>query len=356
MAVTQQDIANKLKLSRSLVAGVLNNKAGVWASDETRQRIVEAARELNYRPHAAARALRSGKTQTIAFLDHRPSVYKTSHQIGDMIEGLADFVSNREYRLMIDVVSDHKRFLAQVNDIAISRSCDILILWGSEDSLTEGGELLEAHDVPFIVKGYFDESHPDWLQIDYDHMAMMRLSVERLASMGHRRLALFVHNSEQVYVTKLREGFRIAAREILGEFHPEDVVLVGYHAEIRERIDRWFALPVERQPTGFVVGTNDEVSWIDLELALARHGRRLDLNSTGVSAVGLRYTLSPMLFGRAYTFSGTRLDDLMRVACHELLSPLMNSREPRRRTIRFCPSLSQTKSLELHLDHSEGVR
>src|SRR5690242_21829016 len=73
MAIKLRDIATKLNLSPSLVSGVLNDRAGVWASEETRERIRRTARELGYRPHAAARALRSGKTNTVALVYINPA-------------------------------------------------------------------------------------------------------------------------------------------------------------------------------------------------------------------------------------------------------------------------------------------
>ena len=64
MRVTQKDIAQRVGLSRSVVGAVLENRSTNWASEATRNRILEAAREMNYRPHTAARSLRSGKTNT----------------------------------------------------------------------------------------------------------------------------------------------------------------------------------------------------------------------------------------------------------------------------------------------------
>ena len=65
MRVTQKDIANRLSLSQSLVAGVLADKPGVWVSPANRDRIQLVAREMGYRPNAAARRLRSGKSDSV---------------------------------------------------------------------------------------------------------------------------------------------------------------------------------------------------------------------------------------------------------------------------------------------------
>jgi len=56
MAATLRDIAQELNVLITVVSRVLNDKPGTWASEATRQRILERAREINYRPSASARA------------------------------------------------------------------------------------------------------------------------------------------------------------------------------------------------------------------------------------------------------------------------------------------------------------
>ncbi len=65
IAVTQKDIADHLGISRSAVAQVLNGIGHL--NSETREKVLQAARELGYRPNPMARALLSGKTNTVAF-------------------------------------------------------------------------------------------------------------------------------------------------------------------------------------------------------------------------------------------------------------------------------------------------
>ena len=63
---TQGDVARLAEVSQATVSYVLNNTPSVVLPDETRQRILAAARELGYVPNGAARALRTRKTMTIA--------------------------------------------------------------------------------------------------------------------------------------------------------------------------------------------------------------------------------------------------------------------------------------------------
>ncbi|ARP68837.1 LacI family transcriptional regulator [Streptomyces pluripotens] len=62
---TSADVARLAGVSRATVSYVLNNTRAVRISEPTRQRVHEAARELGYVPHAAARSLRAGHSRMV---------------------------------------------------------------------------------------------------------------------------------------------------------------------------------------------------------------------------------------------------------------------------------------------------
>jgi len=63
--VTAADIARSLGISRATVGFVLNATPGQTISEATRDRVLSEARRLGYRPHNAARALRSGQSRIV---------------------------------------------------------------------------------------------------------------------------------------------------------------------------------------------------------------------------------------------------------------------------------------------------
>ncbi|MFF6996834.1 LacI family DNA-binding transcriptional regulator [Streptomyces sp. NPDC008313] len=64
-APTSADVARLAGVSRATVSYVLNNTGAVRISEPTRRRVHEAAEELGYVPHAAARTLRSGHSRMV---------------------------------------------------------------------------------------------------------------------------------------------------------------------------------------------------------------------------------------------------------------------------------------------------
>lgn len=74
---TLADVARKAGVSKTAVSSVLRKRsetAGVGV--ETRQRILEAVRELRYRPHPLAASLRTQRTHTIGLmLENEPAIF-----------------------------------------------------------------------------------------------------------------------------------------------------------------------------------------------------------------------------------------------------------------------------------------
>ena len=74
MAATVSDIAARLKVSRSTVSRVLNNRCQNFISQATRERVQKAAEELGYAANPFAQALATGRTNLIGYWS--PDVYE----------------------------------------------------------------------------------------------------------------------------------------------------------------------------------------------------------------------------------------------------------------------------------------
>lgn len=64
--VTSFDVAKRAGVSRSVVSAVLNHTPGIGVSEETRQAVLEAIKELNYHVDAQARSMKTGKSLSLA--------------------------------------------------------------------------------------------------------------------------------------------------------------------------------------------------------------------------------------------------------------------------------------------------
>ena len=62
------DVAVRAGVSKSIASRVLNDRPGLAIRPETRERVIEVARQLNYRPHAAARGLKRSQTGALGLV------------------------------------------------------------------------------------------------------------------------------------------------------------------------------------------------------------------------------------------------------------------------------------------------
>ena len=101
MAVTIRDIAKKLGLSIGAVSRALDGYADI--SEETRQRVIRAAREMDYVPNRAARQLRRNKADSLGYILPGNSPRFTDPFFSEFIAGLGDETAHHPFDLVISI-------------------------------------------------------------------------------------------------------------------------------------------------------------------------------------------------------------------------------------------------------------
>lgn len=157
--VTIKDVAKRANVSITSASYALNGTGTI--SDETRQRILEAAEALNYHPNPFARKLKTGKTLTIGVFISRfgGAFYE------DILEGIHAAVMETEYELIVCPESKTtQKFLVQ-------REVDGAIIFDSRirnDTIIN----LASKDFPIVVMDrYIPNKYLCSLLIDNQHGA-----------------------------------------------------------------------------------------------------------------------------------------------------------------------------------------
>lgn len=346
MRTRLKDVAERVKLSPALVSGVLNDKANVWASAETRARVHVAARELNYHPSTAARALSHGKTKVVALVYRR--LEGTGYRLAytGLVDAFSAVLQERGYSLMVSNFATEEEVLDHLSRLSNAHACDAVILWGREADTGPQGALLESLGMPFLVKGRHEATHPGWRQVDFDHEWMMGQAFARLVAAGHRCLAYLGFPHEDAYVGALRAGFGAAHLHHLGE-PPRLLAACGDDLAANvAAIEPWLDLPVEARPTGFVIGAGN-YAWHALEACLARRGLALGQGSDAAGLASYGFTLA---FGQAFAYQDIEIDKLALEVSPAMLDAMLGD-EAGERVVRFRPALMAAPSVGLPLVH-----
>ena len=95
---TIKDVAKLAETSVSVVSYVLNETPGKSISEKTKERILSAAKQLNYVPNSAARALRTGSGNTIAFFAFWE---KEDGSYNKFLAGLTHSAAKKGYNILL---------------------------------------------------------------------------------------------------------------------------------------------------------------------------------------------------------------------------------------------------------------
>jgi LacI family transcriptional regulator len=178
---SQRDIADHLGIGQKTVSRVFG---GGIVSEETRQRVLDAAKNLGYRPNAGARAMRTGRTGSIVLLQStRESASNLPNAtLSGLIEGLAAGDAN-----LVVARFDDERLLQPGNLPKALRELtgDGVIVNYDTDIPSGLPTILHAAGLPTVwlnSRRDFEAVRPD------DHRAGT-LAAQRLIEAGHRHLA-----------------------------------------------------------------------------------------------------------------------------------------------------------------------
>ena len=120
-AVTLETIARRVGLTRGTISAVLNNSpASRSIPQQTKERILAAARELNYQPNFFARSLRKKRSFTIGVLAREISDAQGASVIG----GIEKFLRGRDYIFMLGIHSDDPSLLERYSRSLLQRGVE----------------------------------------------------------------------------------------------------------------------------------------------------------------------------------------------------------------------------------------
>jgi LacI family transcriptional regulator len=181
MNVTMKDIAQELGVSIGTVSKVLRNHPDI--SPETRARVRNRMRELNYRPNLAARALVTGRTHSIGLV-----VPDLVHPFfGEVAGGLSKLLRKKGYCLIISSSNEDLELENRAIDQLLARRVDALILASCQKDPGVFRDL-EKQKTPFILI----DRKPEGTKVNFvgvNDEEIGRMATEHLIEMGCRRIA-----------------------------------------------------------------------------------------------------------------------------------------------------------------------
>ena len=175
------DVAEAAGVGVSITSRVLNNDPTVSTRAETRERILAAARSLDYRPNALARGLRLSRTMSIgivinlAFYNENAEIMMAAERASAEAGFVMLIADTNEFAERGDVYR-HMLRERRVDGILIA---SLLV---SDEFIRE----IASDGVPFVVLNR--AGHTAGPSVSVDEAAGMRCAVEHLIELGHERI------------------------------------------------------------------------------------------------------------------------------------------------------------------------
>jgi len=275
--VTASDVAKAAGVSKTTVSYVLNQTPHQTIPEQTRRRVIDAVRQLDYTSLAAARALRMGRNDLVLFV--LPD-WPLSHALTRVIEQVTDGLARRGLSLLLQRLGPDRSLISLWRQLAPAAVMTV-------EAIDAKDELLIRNGGTFIAAAAISD-----FGIKQDRIGAMQ--AQHLVSRGHRQLGYARSSNPKLEAlnTERFEGFRRACLG-LGLDEPStvdvDLSLEGAIKAVR----RLFEAPVS--VTGMATYNDEIAAAILAGMRVAGKTAPQDLAVIGVDDEPFAQFMSPAL-------------------------------------------------------------
>jgi len=220
-----KEIAKKLGVSVSTISRALKDSPELHV--ETKRKIVEMAKEMNYQPNLLAQSLRISRTSTLGVIV--PEI--TSHFFASCISGIQDHAIKRGYNVMICQSNESlEQEKANIKTLVASQVDALLISLSRETNHYEHLNDLYSREIPFVLFDRVNEEIPV-SKITFNDEGGAYQVTKHLIETGCKNV-MYVSGPEDLYISKKRkQGYLKALKEFGLKEKPEFIKVTDLTTE-----------------------------------------------------------------------------------------------------------------------------
>ncbi|MDR3708578.1 MAG: LacI family DNA-binding transcriptional regulator [Capsulimonadaceae bacterium] len=251
---TIADIAKASGVSTASVSYVLNNRHGA-VSAGTRERVLQAMRDLNYRPSPLFMRKHARKSEVLGIAFTHPSLMMLTENpyFTLIIDGILSVTTAIGWDLIFFTTTSWTDFHKAMRAKCDGR-CDGVALIGPDSNLGLI-EVFKERGMPFIcINAGKDLEGAS--TVDIDNEAAARAMTEYLLSLGHKRVALLPGHRNYPTSSARIQGY-LAAMAASRPFDPELIIDGTYERNSGyERARGLLSRPASQRPTALFCGSD----------------------------------------------------------------------------------------------------
>lgn len=200
--ITIKDIARKLQISTSTVSRALRNQPDV--NPETKAKVKELAKQLNYEPNAIALSLVNKKSFTLGVVV--PSYH--AYFYGEAIAGIEEYALEHDYHIMIcNTRESYDLERVIVKKLASKRVDGILISISRETKNFDHLHWLMEKNIPVVLFNRVANEIRS-CQVSVDDFSGSSMAVHHLIKQGYKKIAHIGGPAGLLLSEKRENGYR----------------------------------------------------------------------------------------------------------------------------------------------------
>jgi len=204
---TMKDVAKKAGVSISTVSHVINKTR--YVEEETRKKVLDAIKELGYRPNIVARSLRKKSTNTIGLIvSNIANLFYP-----EVVRGIEDVLLQNKYNIILCNSDEDINKEREYIEVLYSKQVDGLIITPSKSTETRKNlELFISQDIPVILV----DRRISGIETDVvlaDNVSGTYSATEYLLNLGHKRIAIITGPLDTTTGRERLEGYLKALEE-----------------------------------------------------------------------------------------------------------------------------------------------
>lgn len=251
MPATIYEVAERAGVGIGTVSRVLNNSPNVRPA--TRERVLAAIRELDYRPSPIARRLSLRRTLTLGVI----VPFFTRPSFVERLRGVEAAVAESEYDLIVYNVETPEKRDTYFREVPHRQHIDGLIII-SLPPTDEDVQYFTRAGIPTVL---VDAQHPALNRVVIDDVEGGRLATQHLIEQGHHKIAYLSDSLDSPFnFTSSRDrylGYREALEQAGIPFRPE-YHQQGEHSHYQARVLTERLLELNDPPTAIFAASDTQ--------------------------------------------------------------------------------------------------
>jgi LacI family transcriptional regulator len=265
--VSIAQVAEAAGVSPATVSRVLSN-SGYPVRPATRDRVLSAAKDLDFRPNRLARALVTSRTSIVAVIVHDIA----DPYFGEIVRGVEDLARQHDHQVLVASSDRDPVRELEILELMLAYSADaVLFAAGAledERYRRESRRLLAALDAAGSAVVQLAPHRVRATRVTIDNAAAAAAMTRHLLALGHRRIG-YLHGPDELATSRVRlDGHRRALDSAGVGFDPALVAAGGFTSEGGEAAAA--ALLDLADPPSAIFASNDLMAFGALNAARAR--------------------------------------------------------------------------------------